>query len=73
VIHAPDGLPGDRFGAAVAVSSDAAGSRTTSGSAPPGRDVAGQADAGAIYHFKLGEMGVPSGEILTSNTSRPSS
>ena len=68
-IRAPDGAPGDEFGAAVAVSSDL----TTFGHdlwiGAPGRDVAGQADAGAIYRFKLGEMGeVVFAGVLTQGT-----
>ena len=68
-IRAPDGAPGDEFGATVAVSSDV----TTFGHdlwiGAPGRDVAGQADAGAIYRFKLGEMGeVVFAGVLTQGT-----
>jgi len=66
VIRPPDGLPGDRFGAAVAVSSrsDTWGHDLWIGA--PGRDVAGQADAGAIYHYAIAETGaVTSSGVLT--------
>jgi hypothetical protein len=57
VLRAPDGAPGDEFGAAVAI-----GARTDTYAhdlwiGAPGRDVAGQADAGAIYHYAIGEAG----------------
>src|SRR3954453_23226458 len=59
VLRAPDPAPGDEFGAAVAISD------TTSEETPghdlwigaPGRDVAGQADAGAIYHYVISWAG----------------
>jgi len=68
-IRAPDGAPGDEFGAAVAVSREAATFGHDLWIGAPGRDVAGQADAGAIYHFRLGETGeVAFAGVLTQGT-----
>src|SRR3954470_21526042 len=58
VLRAPDASPGDEFGAAVAISDatgESAGHDLWIGA--PGRDVAGQADAGAIYHYVISWAG----------------
>ena len=70
VIRAPDGRAGRRVRRRRRrLQRRSPPSGTTSGSARPGRDVAGQADAGAIYHFKLGEMGeVVFAGVLTQGT-----
>jgi hypothetical protein len=56
-IRAPDRLPGDRFGAAIAISGRQETFAHDLWIGAPGRDVAGQADAGAIYHYVISETG----------------
>ena len=53
VIRAPDGAPGDEFGAAVAISPRESTRDHDLWIGAPGHDVAGQADAGAIYHWVM--------------------
>ena len=55
VLRAPDAAPGDEFGAAVAISDTNDGHDLWIGA--PGRDVAGHADAGAIYHYVVSSAG----------------
>ena len=50
ILRAPDAAPGDAFGAAVALSPRDESADHDIWVGAPGRDVAGQADAGAIYH-----------------------
>ena len=60
ILRAPDAAPGDAFGAAVALSPRDESADHDIWVGAPGRDVAGQADAGAIYHWALNADGVPS-------------
>ena len=60
ILRAPDAAPGDAFGAAVALSPRDESADHDIWVGAPGRDVAGQADAGAIYHWTLNADGVPS-------------
>ena len=60
VLRAPDAAPGDGFGAAVAISDTTEDSQFPGHNlwiGAPGRDVAGQADAGAIYHYVISSAG----------------
>ena len=60
VLRAPDAAPGDEFGAAVAISDTTEDSQFPGHDlwiGAPGRDVAGQADAGAIYHYAISTAG----------------
>jgi hypothetical protein len=57
VLDEPDAQPGDRFGAAVALSGGDGFQPTDLWVGAPGRDVAGQADAGAIYHYAIDSEG----------------
>ena len=58
ILRAPDAAPGDAFGAAVAISPRDETREHDIWVGAPGRDVAGQADAGAIYHWTLNLDGV---------------
>src|SRR4051794_21142261 len=60
VLRAPDAAPGDEFGAAVAISDTTEDSQFPGHDlwiGAPGRDVAGQSDAGAIYHYVISSAG----------------
>jgi hypothetical protein len=56
-IRAPDGAPGDRFGAAIALSGPQESGAHDLWIGAPGRDVAGRPDAGAIYHYVISQAG----------------
>jgi len=58
ILRAPDAAPGDAFGAAVAISPRDETREHDVWVGAPGRDVAGQADAGAIYHWTVDLDGV---------------
>jgi len=58
ILRAPDAAPGDAFGAAVAISPRDETREHDVWVGAPGRDVAGQADAGAIYHWTVDVDGV---------------
>jgi hypothetical protein len=60
VLRAPDAAPGDEFGAAVAISDTTEDFQFPGHDlwiGAPGRDVAGRADAGAIYHYVISSAG----------------
>jgi len=60
VLRAPDAAPGDEFGAAVAISDTTEDVQFPGHDlwiGAPGHDVAGQADAGAIYHYAISTAG----------------
>jgi FG-GAP repeat len=60
VLRAPDAAPGDEFGAAVAISDTTEDSQFPGHDlwiGAPGRDIAGQTDAGAIYHYAISTAG----------------
>jgi hypothetical protein len=63
--------PGDEFGAALALTyRDEANTRIRDlWVGAPGHDVAGQADAGAVFHYEIGVTGVPTYlEMITQDS-----